>query len=146
MCGTCNKLSTNTTDRLPGYHLLVFSSSAGKLFWTGRRFWSRITQVRSLGWWERMQSPWRRWRYKRMFTYEEFPFLLLILSTRTVMVMPMRTPAASNNAITLMTSPVAICGRGFSREKTHAEFRQTHSLFTVAFGGTVSVRSNDQRR
>lgn len=58
-------------------------------------------------------------RTNRWFTYEELSFLLLILSTRTVMVMPMSTPAASNSAITLMTSPVAICGSGFSTEETH---------------------------
>lgn len=61
-----------------------------------------------------------KWRDNGLFTYEELPFLLLILSTRTVIVMPMSTPAASNKAITLMTSPVAICGRGFSTEKKHS--------------------------
>lgn len=54
-----------------------------------------------------------------LFTYEESSFRLLIFNTRTVMVMPMSTPAASNKAMTLMTSPVAICGSGFSTRKTH---------------------------
>lgn len=60
-----------------------------------------------------------QWRDNVLFTYEESSFLLLILSTRTVTVMPMSTPAASSKAMTLMTSPVAICGSGFSTEKTH---------------------------
>lgn len=51
------------------------------------------------------------------FTYGELSFLLLIFSTRTVTVMPMSTPAASNKATTLMTSPDAIWGRGFSTEE-----------------------------
>lgn len=55
-------------------------------------------------------------RNNGLLTYEESSFLLLILSTSTVIVMPISTPAASNKAITLMTSPVAICGSGFSTE------------------------------
>lgn len=54
---------------------------------------------------------------RELFTYEASYFLLLILSTRTVIVMPRSTPAANNKAITLMTSLVAICGNGFSAEK-----------------------------
>lgn len=59
-----------------------------------------------------------------LFTYEASYFLLLILSTRTVIVMPRSTPAANNKAITLMTSLVAICGNGFSAEKKQHTFKE----------------------
>lgn len=69
------------------------------------------------GWNQRIQTLPSSPRKKREYTYEDCLFLLLILSTSTVIVIPIRTPAASNKAITLMTSPVAICGKGFSAEK-----------------------------
>lgn len=71
---------------------------------------------------------------KEGFTYEELSFLLLILSTSTVMVMPMSTPAASNKAITLMTSPVAIWGRGLSAVQTHIMQEKNGSIiFNLLF-------------
>lgn len=70
-----------------------------------------------------------QWRNNGVFTYEESSFLLLILSTSTVMVMPKSTPAASNKAITLMTSPVAICGSGFSAKNTHMRFNLMENVF-----------------
>lgn len=56
-------------------------------------------------------------------TYDDLSCLVLILSTKTVMVMPMSTPAANNKAITLTTSLVAICGSGFSTEKKNIKRR-----------------------
>lgn len=69
------------------------------------------------GWNQRIQRMQASLRKKREYSYEDCLFLLLILSTSTVIVIPISTPAASNKAITLMTSPVAICGKGFSAEK-----------------------------
>lgn len=69
--------------------------------------------------WDEQANETKVRRDNGLFTYEELSFLLLILSTRTVIVMPMSTPAASNKAITLMTSLVAICGTGLSVQKTH---------------------------
>lgn len=44
-----------------------------------------------------------------------------------MMVIPISTPAASNKAITLMTSPVAICGKGFSAEERNKQRRRERS-------------------
>lgn len=52
-----------------------------------------------------------------------------------MMVMPISTPAASNKAITLMTSPVAICGSGFSTKKTRMRFK----MFFFSHSKTVLV-------
>lgn len=46
------------------------------------------------------------------------------------MVIPISTPAASNKAITLMTSPVAICGKGFSAEERNKQ-RETGREMSV---------------
>lgn len=64
------------------------------------------------------------WKWRES-TYEVCLFLLLILSTSTVMVIPISTPAASNKAITLMTSPVAIWGNGFSAEERNKHWSAT---------------------
>lgn len=62
--------------------------------------------------------------------------------------MPMSTPAASNKAITLMTSPVAICGSGFSTGKTHAHTQTPVKLQTNIFHSfqfALFINSNDPK-
>lgn len=81
-------------------------------------------------WQSQFQRLWtivgrKTFNLKIEFTYEGPSFLVLILRINTVIVMPISTPAASNRAMTLMTSLVAIWGRGFST-KARQEQQNNH--------------------